>query len=222
MLVNVHRYLKHEWQRRHGPNTDNPSPMPPFDMMKTIEVRVPQQSNHSDCGVYMLHYIELFANEPFKFKNITTKVSPIIPFDRYISLESISNQLVHSRIIPHGSHRRIFQINDERSDDSLTNSDHQHRRGHWHLYSNNHWVALPLLLLPFLLHLNRIVAASHRMFHHLTPTSNHYVHPPNHRRLVNDYSQKHLHQYLLVHPNPSILPSISARVGGMPMAPLHP
>jgi hypothetical protein len=55
--------LKAEWIRRHP---DVPvTHVPPFEEMKTWEVQVPQQSNHTDCGVFMLHYIERFTMNPF-------------------------------------------------------------------------------------------------------------------------------------------------------------
>lgn len=52
LLYASHRYLTHEWRHQRGTKRK-------FGL-KMWEVRVPQQPNSSDCGLFMLHFTELF------------------------------------------------------------------------------------------------------------------------------------------------------------------
>lgn len=49
------RYLEVEWEVRKGTQRSFGK-----DVMKGSSPRVPQQDNYSDCGVYILQYVESF------------------------------------------------------------------------------------------------------------------------------------------------------------------
>ncbi|VVB10515.1 unnamed protein product [Arabis nemorensis] len=59
-----HSYLREEWNARHG-NTSDFSRAPD---LKCISLELPQQENSFDCGLFLLHYLDLFvAQAPAKF-----------------------------------------------------------------------------------------------------------------------------------------------------------
>ncbi|CAH8274455.1 unnamed protein product [Arabidopsis lyrata] len=65
-LINIFpSYLREEWKARHG-NTTIDSPRAP-DML-SISLELPQQENSFDCGLFLLHYLDLFvAQAPATF-----------------------------------------------------------------------------------------------------------------------------------------------------------
>lgn len=54
-MVFYHRYLEVEWEVRKGYKRSFSK-----DVMKGSNPKVPQQNNFSDCGVYILQYVESF------------------------------------------------------------------------------------------------------------------------------------------------------------------
>lgn len=49
------RYLESEWEVRRGSSRDFGA-----DEMQSSHCKVPLQDNSSDCGLYLLHYVESF------------------------------------------------------------------------------------------------------------------------------------------------------------------
>ncbi|MBA0649281.1 hypothetical protein Goklo_016856 [Gossypium klotzschianum] len=57
-LSRVDSYLSEEWKERHGEAADDvPSN---FLHLQFVQLEVPQQENSFDCGLFLLHYMELF------------------------------------------------------------------------------------------------------------------------------------------------------------------
>lgn len=54
-MVFYHRYLEVEWEVRKGNKRSFSK-----EVMKGSNPKVPQQNNFSDCGVYILQYVESF------------------------------------------------------------------------------------------------------------------------------------------------------------------
>ncbi|KAF8045132.1 hypothetical protein N665_5560s0001, partial [Sinapis alba] len=60
-----HSYLREEWKARQGNTTTDLSRA---SNMQLISLELPQQENSFDCGLFLLHYLELFvAQAPAKF-----------------------------------------------------------------------------------------------------------------------------------------------------------
>ena len=81
-------YLSEEWKEQ-NPGAD---PGGYFDETLFISAKVPQQDNQYDCGIFLLHYVELFlkvAPTSFSLKNIRNKEP------NFVSMETISYILTH-------------------------------------------------------------------------------------------------------------------------------
>ena len=54
-VTNIRHYLSQEWIAKYGPEDQ-----PEFTArkMKTIRPNQPLQENFSDCGIFLLHYVE--------------------------------------------------------------------------------------------------------------------------------------------------------------------
>ncbi|KAL0772917.1 hypothetical protein Bca101_038068 [Brassica carinata] len=69
----VQSYLCEEWKERHKGTSDDISTR--FMNLRFVSLEVPQQENSYDCGLFLLHYLELFLAEapqnfsPFKIHN---------------------------------------------------------------------------------------------------------------------------------------------------------
>ncbi|KAJ0235912.1 ubiquitin-like-specific protease 2B [Hirschfeldia incana] len=69
----VQSYLCEEWKERHKDTSDDISTR--FMNLRFVSLELPQQENSYDCGLFLLHYLELFLAEapqnfsPFKISN---------------------------------------------------------------------------------------------------------------------------------------------------------
>ncbi|CAD5312236.1 unnamed protein product [Arabidopsis thaliana] len=69
----VQTYLCEEWKERHKETSDDISSR--FMNLRFVSLELPQQENSFDCGLFLLHYLELFLAEaplnfsPFKIYN---------------------------------------------------------------------------------------------------------------------------------------------------------
>ncbi|KAL1214239.1 putative ubiquitin-like-specific protease 2B [Cardamine amara subsp. amara] len=69
----VQSYLCEEWKERHKETSDDISSR--FMNLRFVSLELPQQENSFDCGLFLLHYLELFLAEapvnfsPFKIYN---------------------------------------------------------------------------------------------------------------------------------------------------------
>ncbi|KAL6213785.1 hypothetical protein ACLB2K_013225 [Fragaria x ananassa] len=57
----VQRYLCEEWKERNGDTAEGDSLR--FLQLRFLELELPQQENLSDCGLFLLHYVERFLEE---------------------------------------------------------------------------------------------------------------------------------------------------------------
>lgn len=71
----IQGYLSEEWKERHS-NTDDEVPSK-FLRLQFVPLELPQQQNSFDCGLFLLHYVELFLKEalsnfnPLKKKQVS-------------------------------------------------------------------------------------------------------------------------------------------------------
>ncbi|KAK1441437.1 hypothetical protein QVD17_07326 [Tagetes erecta] len=69
----VQSYLKEEWKVRQDVVSEDIASR--FDNLRFISLELPQQQNSFDCGLFLLHYVELFLEQaplhfnPFKISN---------------------------------------------------------------------------------------------------------------------------------------------------------
>lgn len=71
MPVCLLSYLESEWEVRRGSSRDFGA-----DQMQSSHCRVPLQDNSSDCGLYLLQYVESFL----KVKNLIHFQWPVLCF----------------------------------------------------------------------------------------------------------------------------------------------
>jgi len=57
--IMIRAYLQNEWSKRKKTTCSFTS-----DSMKHMNLKVPEQTNYTDCGVYLLRYIEKFCEKP--------------------------------------------------------------------------------------------------------------------------------------------------------------
>lgn len=69
------RYLEVEWEVRKGTQRSFGK-----DVMKGSSPRVPQQDNFSDCGVYILQYVESFFEVRSYFNYTSSPTALPVPF----------------------------------------------------------------------------------------------------------------------------------------------
>lgn len=66
LCVHSCRYLEVEWEVKKGSKRSFSK-----DVMKGSNPKVPQQNNFSDCGVYVLQYVESFFEVSFCLLTVT-------------------------------------------------------------------------------------------------------------------------------------------------------
>ncbi|KAK8924116.1 putative ubiquitin-like-specific protease 2B [Platanthera zijinensis] len=57
----IRSYLLEEWKGRHSECSDDVTSR--FSNLRFVHLELPQQENSSDCGLFLLHYVELFLEE---------------------------------------------------------------------------------------------------------------------------------------------------------------
>ncbi|XP_065621187.1 probable ubiquitin-like-specific protease 2A isoform X1 [Quercus suber] len=81
-------YLCEEWKERHGQTAAEVSSK--FLHLRFVSLELPQQENSFDCGLFLLHYVELFLEEapinfnPFRITMSTKFVSDLISFPKHL------------------------------------------------------------------------------------------------------------------------------------------
>ncbi|ONK67201.1 uncharacterized protein A4U43_C06F17480 [Asparagus officinalis] len=84
----VQSYLMEEWKERHPDSVDDHTSK--FSNMRFVSLELPQQENSFDCGLFLLHYVELFLEEapinfnPFKIN----KFNSFLTMDWFIPSEA--------------------------------------------------------------------------------------------------------------------------------------
>ncbi|KAJ9546216.1 hypothetical protein OSB04_025923 [Centaurea solstitialis] len=95
----VQSYLKEEWIGRQQEASEDLSSR--FDDLRFISLELPQQQNSFDCGLFLLHYVELFLEQapshfnPFKI----TKSFKFLNVDWFPPAEASLKRVVIQRLI---------------------------------------------------------------------------------------------------------------------------
>uniref|UniRef100_A0A3Q3XIP0 Sentrin-specific protease 6 n=1 Tax=Mola mola TaxID=94237 RepID=A0A3Q3XIP0_MOLML len=77
VVKTLREYLEVEWEVRKGTQRSFGK-----DVMKGSSPRVPQQDNYSDCGVYVLQYVESFLENPIPSFHLPVHLSDWFPQQR--------------------------------------------------------------------------------------------------------------------------------------------
>ncbi|KAJ6832564.1 putative ubiquitin-like-specific protease 2B [Iris pallida] len=92
-------YLLEEWKERHPEAPEEHSSK--FSNLRFVPLELPQQENSFDCGLFLLHYVELFLEEaplnfsPFKI----TKLSKFLSLDWFSPSEASFKRYVIRKLI---------------------------------------------------------------------------------------------------------------------------
>ncbi|XP_044475243.1 probable ubiquitin-like-specific protease 2B isoform X3 [Mangifera indica] len=129
----VQSYLWEEWKVRHKDTSEDISSK--FLNMRFVSLELPQQENSFDCGLFLLHYLELFLAEapvnfsPFKL----TKFSNFLNVDWFPPSEaSLKRTLVQ---------KLIFELLENRSREGTSAVCHnEHQSSTFHKNSENETV----------------------------------------------------------------------------------
>ncbi|XP_038985477.1 probable ubiquitin-like-specific protease 2B isoform X2 [Phoenix dactylifera] len=95
----IQSYLWEEWKERHPESSEDNSSK--FSNLRFVSLELPQQENSFDCGLFVLHYVELFLEEapvnfsPFKI----TKFSSFLGADWFSPVEASLKRIVIRKLI---------------------------------------------------------------------------------------------------------------------------
>ncbi|XP_010917704.1 uncharacterized protein [Elaeis guineensis] len=95
----IQSYLWEEWKERHPESSEDNSSK--FSNLRFVSLELPQQENSFDCGLFLLHYVELFLEEapadfsPFKI----TKFSSFLGADWFSPVEASLKRTVIRKLI---------------------------------------------------------------------------------------------------------------------------
>ncbi|KAL4180223.1 hypothetical protein AMTRI_Chr13g91060 [Amborella trichopoda] len=121
----VQGYLWEEWKERHAEEKEScENALVNFSNMRFIPLELPQQENSFDCGLFLLHYVELFLRDaptnfsPFKI----TKYSNFLTKDWFPPVEAFSKRFHLQKLIYdlHDDHIRTIPPSHSSSDDEST------------------------------------------------------------------------------------------------------
>ncbi|KAM9316602.1 sentrin-specific protease 6 [Gastrophryne carolinensis] len=91
VVKTLREYLEVEWEVRKGTKRSFSK-----DVMKGSNPRVPQQNNFSDCGVYILQYVESFFENPIQSFDLPMNLTDWFPQQRMkTKREEIRNLILH-------------------------------------------------------------------------------------------------------------------------------
>lgn len=95
----VQSYLLEEWKERHPESAEDYKSK--FSNLRFVHLELPQQENSFDCGLFLLHYVELFLEEapanfsPFKI----SKFSTFLTVDWFIPSEASFKRCLIRKLI---------------------------------------------------------------------------------------------------------------------------
>ncbi|XP_073045609.1 probable ubiquitin-like-specific protease 2B isoform X2 [Primulina eburnea] len=89
----IQNYLLEEWKERHNEPETNVSVK--FSKLPFVALQLPQQENFFDCGLFLLHYAELFLRQAANFS--TRKYADILNKDLFLPAEVSLKKRDHIR-----------------------------------------------------------------------------------------------------------------------------
>ncbi|KAK3231045.1 hypothetical protein Dsin_002926 [Dipteronia sinensis] len=119
----VQSYLLEEWKVRHRDASDDLSSK--FLTLRFMQLELPQQENSFDCGLFLLHYLELFlAEAPVNFSPFRlTKSSNFLNGDWFLPTEASLKRTLIEKL--------IFELIENRSGElnsTVFDNEHQSSR----------------------------------------------------------------------------------------------
>lgn len=95
----IQSYLLEEWKGRNSEFPDDITSR--FSNLRFVRLELPQQENSSDCGLFLLHYVEMFLEEAPIFFNPTkiTKLSNFLSADWFPPSEASFKRFHIRRLI---------------------------------------------------------------------------------------------------------------------------
>ena len=67
-VTNIRQYLKQEWKLKKCVGEEAADKFAfTSSEMRTLRPKKPEQENGSDCGIYLLHYVEMIFQNPQQF-----------------------------------------------------------------------------------------------------------------------------------------------------------
>ncbi|XP_020211361.1 probable ubiquitin-like-specific protease 2B isoform X2 [Cajanus cajan] len=132
----VQSYLWEEWKERHKDTLDEDLSSRFFNM-HFLPLALPQQENSYDCGLFLLHYLELFLAEappnfnPFKLTKFSNflNVDWFLPAEAYLK-RTLIQKLIFELVEKHGSHEISSSDSSDEDDECLENNDKRTGIGH--------------------------------------------------------------------------------------------
>jgi len=91
---NVRSYLEHEWEAKMSESVDFSK-----NSMRTLRPVKPEQQNYSDCGIYLLHYVEKIFSSVAQFywpETVNTLNDTWFPLNEVASKRSVLAQLIRT------------------------------------------------------------------------------------------------------------------------------
>ncbi|KAF4388201.1 hypothetical protein G4B88_021897 [Cannabis sativa] len=95
----IQSYLCEEWKERHGGAAEDVSSK--FLKLRFVPLELPQQQNLFDCGIFLLHYVELFLEEaPLEFSPFDiSKYSKFLTRNWFLPEEASLKRYVLKKLI---------------------------------------------------------------------------------------------------------------------------
>jgi len=86
-VTNIQQYLRCEWRKKKCAEEGDTEEFSFSSEMRTVRLRKPEQENWSDCGIFLLHYVEKI------FKNVEQFLWPTLPdLSYWFTLEEIGKK----------------------------------------------------------------------------------------------------------------------------------
>lgn len=105
----IQSYLWEEWRERHMADDTSSVTAEKFYNMPFISLEVPQQNNYHDCGLFLLHYVEMFLRQvptTFSLPQLAN-TTYFLTNDWFVPAEASSLKRLYIRQLIYKLHKRL-------------------------------------------------------------------------------------------------------------------